>query len=207
MRTRRVLVGLGLGALGLQLVQPGPPRAVLPGDGSMRDHLDVPDSIARLMRRACDDCHSAQTRWPWYARVSPVSWLIFDDVQHGRSNLDFTSWSTDPEREPTPDQRLRWMCREARDGTMPPRLYRLVHPASRLSGEEKEALCAWSEEARQSLGPSARPAPDGEGPPPIFESPAHGAGARIVSPAAKPSGRGGLPSGRPPSSARPTSRQ
>jgi hypothetical protein len=133
-----------LALLGMQLIRPEVSRATLPGDGTLADHLPVPAEVDTLLRTACYDCHSDKTRWPWYAHVAPVSWLIAYDVRHGRSDLDFSSWSTDPVREPTPTQRLTWMCDDVRDGTMPPPLYRLLHPKARLRDDEKEMLCAWT---------------------------------------------------------------
>jgi hypothetical protein len=118
----------------------------------MAEHLAVPDRVDSLLRAACYDCHSGDTHWPWYSRVAPVSWLIVHDVRHGRSNLDFSVWSVDPVREPTPDQRLRWICENVRSGEMPPWLYRLGHPAARLTAAEKDAICAWSDGARRAPG-------------------------------------------------------
>lgn len=148
-RGRRLLVGGVLLAAGLQLVQPEPPQGELPGDGPIAQHVEIPAHVDRLLRVACYDCHSDQTRWPWYARVSPVSWLVAGDVEHGRSNLDFSRWSTHPVREPTPFQRFRWICRDIREDVMPPKLYLLAHPEARLTVAEEEAICAWSERALQ----------------------------------------------------------
>lgn len=144
-------VAMLLALAGFQLVRPAAPVAVLPGDRPMSDHVAVPDRVAALLREACFDCHSDETRWPWYSRVSPISWVIARDVRHGRSNLDFSRWSTDPDREPTPDQRLRWMCRDIRERTMPPRLYLVAHPSARLTPEEEDAICAWTDRARRGL--------------------------------------------------------
>ncbi len=135
----------------MQLFQPSPPRPSLPGDGTISDHVPVPDDVDALLRRACYDCHSAATRWPWYSRISPLSWYIVRDVQHGRSNLDFSRWSTDRVREPTPDQRLRWICEDVEDGEMPPELYRLAHPEARLDESEQERICSWTARARRRL--------------------------------------------------------
>lgn len=137
--------------LGLQLVRPEPPRASLPGNGTLADHVDVPADVDSLLRAACYDCHSDETRWPWYSRVAPFSWLIVKDIQHGRSNLDFSRWSTDPVREPTPTQRLSWICDDIREGVMPPRLYRLAHPGARLTDAEQDLICAWTEDALRSV--------------------------------------------------------
>jgi hypothetical protein len=153
---RKWLVLLGTPALvllGLQLVPLDPPHGTLPGDGSLSDHVEVPAHVDSLLRAACYDCHSGETRWPWYSRVAPLSWLIVADVRHGRSNLDFSHWSMDPVREPTPTQRLMWTCDDIREGIMPPRLYRLAHPEGRLGEAEQDLICAWAENALRRMRP------------------------------------------------------
>jgi hypothetical protein len=114
-------------------------------------HVPVPPEVDRLLRRACFDCHSHETRWPLYARLAPVSWLVARDVRAGRSDLNFSDWSRDPEREPTPDQRLGGICHDVRRGIMPPRSYTLMHPAARLSSTDVERVCAWTAAARAAL--------------------------------------------------------
>lgn len=151
MRRIRWLGVTVLAVLGLQAFQPAAPRRVLPGEGPMASEIPTPPSVERLLRRACYDCHSAETRWPWYSRVSPLSWLIVSHVQHGRSNLDFSHWSTDPELEPTPRQRLRWMCEEVQTGIMPPVVYGWAHAEARLNQAEKDLICSWSAEVRRAL--------------------------------------------------------
>ena len=135
----------------VQLVQPGPPEPGLRGDEPMEAHISVPPDVDSLLRRACYDCHSPDTRWPWYSRISPVSWIITDHVEHGRTDLDFDHWGTDPVREPTPNQRLRWICSDLREGSMPPRSYRVLHPEARLTDEQIDRICAWTERMRQEI--------------------------------------------------------
>lgn len=155
-RRSLLLAGLGFAVLflALQLWRPEPPAASLPSDGDLADHVPVPDDVRDILDRACADCHSDDTRWPWYSRVAPVSWWIARDVRHGRSNLDFSAWSRDPHAEPTPRQRIEWMCTDLRSGDMPPRAYRLVHPEARLSETEKARVCRWSEITLRRLGPA-----------------------------------------------------
>jgi len=89
----RIIVRAAIVAIGLfliiQLVSYG------------RDYSNPPvvrepawDSTAtrELARRACFDCHSNQTVWPWYARIAPFSWLVYDDVVEGRGKLNFSDW-------------------------------------------------------------------------------------------------------------------
>lgn len=139
-------ISLAVVAIGIQFIRPERPRGELRGDGRMNDLVVVPAGIDSVLRRSCYDCHSDETRWPSYAQVAPASWLLTRDVRHGRSNLDFSRWSMDPNREPTPRQRFQWMCRDVRRGIMPPRSYLIMHPGARLTEFETNSLCAWAEQ-------------------------------------------------------------
>ncbi len=113
--------------------------------GTMQDHVEVPPDVDAILRRACYDCHSHETRWPWYARLAPVSWMVARDVRLGRIDLNFSDWSTDPVREPSPAQRLRGICSDLQRDIMPLRSYLLLHPDARLSAAEVERVCGWTE--------------------------------------------------------------
>jgi hypothetical protein len=89
-----------------------------------------------LTRRACFDCHSHETLWPWYAGVAPASWLLQHDVDEGREHLNFSDWGG-TRREGEKAKKLR---EEIEEGEMPPLTYRLLHPEARLSAAEKRLL-------------------------------------------------------------------
>lgn len=86
-----------------------------------------------LAVRACFDCHSNQTEWPWYSNVAPLSWLIQHDVDEGRSKLNFSEWNR-PQRE------TRQAGREVQRGQMPQWYYVLIHPSASLAPSEKQTL-------------------------------------------------------------------
>ena len=86
-----------------------------------------------LAKRACFDCHSNETVWPWYSNVAPISWLIQHDVDEGRGRLDFSEWNR-PQRE------TRGAARQIQEGRMPPSYYLMMHPSARLSPDETQAL-------------------------------------------------------------------
>jgi mono/diheme cytochrome c family protein len=86
-----------------------------------------------LAQRACFDCHSNTTVWPWYSKVAPMSWLIQHDVDEGRSRLNFSEWNR-PQRE------ARNAARTVQRGAMPPFSYLILHPSARLSSEETLSL-------------------------------------------------------------------
>lgn len=88
-----------------------------------------------LARRACFDCHSNETVWPWYAKVAPMSWLVVYDVRQGRAEFNFSDWHAG-------DMSGRKADEEIRTGKMPLPRYLLLHPEARLTDAEKIELRA-----------------------------------------------------------------
>ena len=106
--------------------------------------MQVPASteVRAILRRACYDCHSNETRWPRYSRVAPVSWLIASDVYAARSALNFSTW----ERIGLAERRtiMGTISHDVGRGHMPPRLYVLAHPHTRLSERDQTVLREWA---------------------------------------------------------------
>ncbi len=96
---------------------------------------DSPGTRA-VTKRACFDCHSNETVWPWYTLAAPFSWLVHRDVQEGRRELNFSEWS-DGRRE---GEKPAKISQQIAEGEMPPLQYRLVHAEARLTAEEKRQL-------------------------------------------------------------------
>lgn len=95
-----------------------------------------------VVHRACYNCHSNNTVWPWYSRIAPVSWLVADDVKEGRAHLNFSEWGLlGPDVART---RLQDVCDEVQAGDMPLWQYRLIHPEAKLSAQDVKALCSAS---------------------------------------------------------------
>ena len=90
-------------------------------------------STRDLAVRACYDCHSNQTVWPWYAWIAPISWLIRSDVDEGRGKLNFSEWDR-PQRE------ARRAGTQVQRGAMPPWYYTLMHAPANLSPGERQSL-------------------------------------------------------------------
>ena len=115
----------------LQLVRPE--RTNPPVDSSSRidAHVSVPADVAAILERSCRDCHSNETRWPWYSHVAPVSLLLAYDVREGRDEMNFSEWG-DYDAE-TADEMLEEICKMVTDGEMPLMPYTWLHPDARLS--------------------------------------------------------------------------
>ena len=127
-----VIAGLFLLAQFVPVERTNPPAK---GDVSAAPEIEA------TLRRACYDCHSNETRWRWYTRVAPISWLAAHDVQLGRRQIDFSEWGD--YYPATRIRKLRWMDRALRQEAMPPWSYRIVHPEARLTEADRAALEQW----------------------------------------------------------------
>jgi hypothetical protein len=105
--------------------------------------------VDTILRRACYDCHSNQTVWPWYSQVAPVSWLLAHDVKEGRRELNFSKWSTYDAKKRT--KKRTEIAKEVGKGAMPPWYYVLVHSDAHLADADRETLRAWTVEKTGEL--------------------------------------------------------
>jgi Haem-binding domain len=128
---RRILLGLGGLLLAIQVVPYGRAHTNPPVSG--QPTWDSPRT-QELFGRACADCHSHQTQWPWYSNVAPVSWLVQRDVDEGRSHFNVSTWGV--QRHNEGEEAAEMLQTEE----MPPWFYLPAHPEARLSAAEKAEL-------------------------------------------------------------------
>ncbi len=144
MRRMMVAVPAAIGIFGIaQFFQPE--RANPPSDpqASFEAVAHPPPEVTAVLQRACRDCHSNRTVWPWYSRIAPASWLVASDVAEGRGKLNFSRWDIyGPEMS---QSRLRAVCGAMRSGEMPPWYYRPLHPEAKVTAEDIAAVCAAAE--------------------------------------------------------------
>lgn len=105
--------------------------------------------VSAILNRACRDCHSNDTRWPWYTNVSPTSWFVVNHVKHGREHFNYSEWASIDEDEQ--DSLLGGMCNLTGRGRMPLPSYLIVHREAKLSPADVKTLCAWTEKMRDML--------------------------------------------------------
>ena len=101
--------------------------------------------VQAILQRACYDCHSNETQWPWYSQVAPVSFLIARGVREGRRELNFSTWNRYEERRKT--RKLKEIAEQVEKGKMPQWYYVSLHPDAKLSATDRELIIKW---ARQS---------------------------------------------------------
>jgi Haem-binding domain len=150
-RLRRALVAtLVIVAIG-SAARSHPEQGVVGADPSaaLNGRTPVPAPVMSTLRRACFDCHSDETRWPWYATLPLASHLIERDVSEGRGQLNLSRWMQYNAFDRA--DMLDKMCRMASSGRMPLWQYRLMHPGARVLATDVATLCAWSQDEMTRL--------------------------------------------------------
>ena len=112
----------------------------------VESEIAAPEQVKAVLRRACYDCHSNETRWPGYSRVAPASWLVAHDVKEARENVNFSVWGKldDEARINT----LTTIAKEVGKGDMPLFYYVWMHPDAKLSEADGKLIVDWARSSR-----------------------------------------------------------
>ncbi len=134
---------------GIQLIRPAKTNPVTDPARTIQAHVQVPPQVNGILQHSCGDCHSHNTRWPWYSNVAPVSWMVIDDVNEGRRELNLSDWAKFDAKQQI--KKLEKICTETREGGMPLMSYTWAHTGAKLSPEQRQTLCEWSKAEQQRL--------------------------------------------------------
>ena len=150
---RGALLGFFGLLIGIQAIRPARTNLAVNPSHTLEAIVAVPPQVESILQRACYDCHSDETRWPWYSNVAPVSWFVIDHVDSGRRHANFSDWLRRNTKDPTQYTRERFeaICKQVQIREMPLWSYLLVHRNASLSQADIETMCQWT---RQDLHPN-----------------------------------------------------
>jgi hypothetical protein len=143
-----VVIGASLGAAQFARF----PRTNPPVKGN----LAAPANVSEIIRRACYDCHSNETRWPWYSQIAPASWLAYRHVMEARARLNFSEWADYTYDPGTEAHKLKEIERLIKSEAMPPWYYRMMHPQARLTDAQRAVVLSWIEREQSAVAARAR---------------------------------------------------
>lgn len=150
---KKVLQYLAIGFLvALTVIQFIP--AHLPANNSdlsndMVQTENTPDDVKLILNKACYDCHSNQTVYPWYSKIAPVSWLVAKDTREGRDELNFSEWAELKKRKKI--KYLNEMAEEVEEKKMPMKIYTVIHKDAILTDEEISTLISWTKSQSEKI--------------------------------------------------------
>jgi hypothetical protein len=117
--------------------------------------LTVPADITQIIGRSCGDCHTNNTRYPWYAYFQPSGWFLKDHIDEGRRELNFSVFNTYPIKKKA--KKLEEICEQIESGEMPLPSYLWLHRDAVLSDSDGRVLCDWAKQEREKLLAAEKP--------------------------------------------------
>jgi len=130
----------------IQVIRPGRTNPAVDESRTIQVRTQMPADVAAILDPSRKDCHSHETRWPWYSQIAPVSWYVAYDVNKGRKEFSLSDWARCGARRTA--RKLKEICEQLEKGEMPPWDYSMVHPSARLSDSDKRVLCDWAKAER-----------------------------------------------------------
>jgi hypothetical protein len=144
----------------IQFIRPTFANPAVNPQHTIQSYTSVPANIDQTIRRSCYDCHSSETRWPWYAQISPVSWWLKSHVNDGRRELSFSEFGTYNKAKAA--RKLKESCDQVKEGEMPLKTYLPMHPAAKLTDADRQMLCTWFTFEQTRIEASMTPAEKAE---------------------------------------------
>lgn len=132
---------LGILAIAIQFI---PVNHQNPTVDPKQDYLMVsgaPAEVGKILKAACYDCHSYESKYPWYSYVAPISFLVQNHIEEGRSKVNFSKWGSSSAHDLA--EAAEEIPETIAEGEMPLWDYAMMHPEARLSKDEKRALLFW----------------------------------------------------------------
>ncbi|MEJ7610498.1 MAG: heme-binding domain-containing protein [Ferruginibacter sp.] len=146
---KRILLILLIGFVAIQFFRPrrNIDTAVLSSD--IINMVDMPERVSVILKNSCYDCHSNNTRYPWYINIQPMGWIMADHIRDGKKDLNFSEFGSYSPRKQT--NKLRAIESSVKSGEMPISSYTLMHSDAKLSESDKQLIAEWVSAAKDSL--------------------------------------------------------
>jgi hypothetical protein len=148
---KKLFLGLALLFVAIQFVRPPKNLSPTPGPQDVTAKVAVSAEVQRVFAKACYDCHSDRTRYPWYAEVQPVGWWLGSHVRDGKRHLNFSEFGAYNAK--TADRKLKQIARTVNSGFMPLHSYTWIHRDAILTEGEIKLIDDWADAARNEIAP------------------------------------------------------
>jgi hypothetical protein len=148
---KKILLGLAAAFVALQFVRPTANLSPGPGPNDIAAKVTVPADVQRVLAKACYDCHSDHTRYPWYAEVQPVGWWLASHIHDGKKHLNLSEFGAYNAK--TAARKLRQIARNVDNHEMPLNSYTWIHRDAILTAAEIKLIDDWIDAARAQIAP------------------------------------------------------
>ncbi len=148
-RGRKIVLSLVTVFFAIQFIQPAKNKNDVDMQADLIPHLKVPEKVATVLQTACYDCHSNNTRYPWYATVQPMGWFLSKHIKKGKEALNLSGFGNFSVRRQ--QSKIKAMYNSVKDGSMPLTSYVLLHPDAKLTKETRSLVMDWASKTAADL--------------------------------------------------------
>lgn len=142
-KTRKTLTGILILLLVIQTIQPMRNLSDSESPNDISNTFEVNEKVSGILKEKCYDCHSNNTRYPWYNYIQPAGWWLAAHIFEGKEHLNFSEFKTyTPQRQA---RKLRQIHDVLHEGTMPLETYVWLHQEAKITEDDKNAINAWIE--------------------------------------------------------------
>lgn len=148
-KTTKILIGILILLILIQFIRPARNNGDAFGRNDFTHEIQTPDSIMKILKVSCFDCHSNHTDYPWYTEINPVGWWLTRHINEGKRELNFSEFVTYNAKRK--DKKLEETAKEVKEHEMPLDSYTWVHKDAKLTEQQVNAVVQWAENARAQL--------------------------------------------------------
>jgi hypothetical protein len=145
----KILIGLVVLFIIIQFIRPEKNISSEPSPSHISARYATPQEVKSILDKSCNDCHSNNTRYPWYASVQPLAWWLNDHVEDGKEEINFDEFMTLPPKKA--HHKMEEVSEMVQEDEMPLKSYRLIHRSAELSPQEKTVLTSWAQSTMKTI--------------------------------------------------------
>lgn len=144
-----MLIAVAFILIAIQFIRPKKNIETSVQKSDIRIKYNVPRNVISLLEKACYDCHSNNSRYPWYTYIQPIAWITAHHIEEGKRELNFSEFGTYSLKKS--NHKLEEVEETVNHREMPIKSYLQLHPEADLTDNEKNLLIMWSKDLRSNL--------------------------------------------------------
>jgi len=148
MRKKILLIIVAI-LIAIQFIRPSKNQSNDALTSNISNVYPVPQDVSMILKKACNDCHSNNTVYPWYSQVQPVGWWLNNHIEEGKGELNFNEFAA--YRIGRQYKKMEEVIDQVKKGEMPLSSYTLIHTNAKLTEEEKQKLINWAQDIRNTI--------------------------------------------------------
>lgn len=146
---KKISIALLIILILIQFFRPARNISTGPQPMALNSKYAIPENVNAIFKVACYDCHSNNTRYPWYAQIQPVNWYLADHVNEGKRKFNFDEFLSYPLKRQI--KKLKEVSETVKEDEMPLTSYILIHQDAKLTPEQKAAIISWADGVRKQV--------------------------------------------------------